>query len=260
VEKEHSKIVATIEARMTSSRLPGKVMLPANGKPMLGHLVGRLKQVKSIQEIVLATTINHADDCLVEFARQQGIACFRGSEEDVLLRVIGAAESVDADIIVEVTGDCPIIDPLLVEQSIQMFLNNSCDFLSNGPIPGDPIGCGYPIGMASPVSHLEMLKRSAAMTKEPLDHEHVMLYIYNHPELFSHIYLIAPGDIYWPELGLTLDEPKDYELLKKIVEYFGDANPYFSCREAIELLKSKPEWVAINKDVRRTVIPAWKKE
>jgi spore coat polysaccharide biosynthesis protein SpsF len=260
VEKEHSKIVVTIEARMASSRLPGKVMLPANGKPMLGHLIGRLKQVKSSQEIVLATTVNQTDDCLVEFAQQQGIAWFRGSEEDVLLRVIGAAESVDADIVAEVTGDCPIIDPLLVEQSIQMFLHNSCDFLSNGPIPGNPIGCGYPIGMASPVFRLETLKRSAAMTKEPLDHEHVVLYIYNHPEQFSHIYLIASGDLYWPELGLTIDEPEDYELLKKIIEYFGDTNPHFSCREVVELLKSKPEWVAINKDVRRTVIPAQEKE
>ncbi len=249
MEKEHSKIVVTIEARMMSSRLPGKVLLPANGKPMLAHLVSRLKQVKSIQEIVLATTINQTDDCLVEFAHQQGLAWFRGSEEDVLLRVIGAAESVDADVVVEVTGDCPIIDPLLIEQCIQMFLHNSCDFLSNEVIPG------YPIGMASLVFSLETLKRSAAMTKEPLDHEHVTLYIHNHPELFSHIYLIAPPDLYWPELGLTLDEPKDYELLKKIIEYFGDANPYFSCREVIELLKSKLEWVAINKDVRRTVIP-----
>ncbi len=249
MEKEYPKVVVTIEARMTSSRLPGKVMLPANGKPMLEHLVSRLKQVKSIQEIVLATTINQTDDCLVEFAQQQGIAWFRGSEEDVLLRVIGAAESVDADIVVEITGDCPIIDPLIVGQTIQMYLYNDCDYVSNGHVRS------YPDGMDSQVFSLEVLKRSAAMTTDPLDHEHVTLYILNHPELFSHIYLIASPDLYWPELGLTLDEPKDYELLKKIIEHFGDANPYFSCREAIELLKSKPEWAAINKDVRRTVIP-----
>ncbi|MBN1392872.1 MAG: glycosyltransferase family protein [Sedimentisphaerales bacterium] len=254
MEKQNPKIVITIEARMTSSRLPGKVMLPVNGKPVLEHLVNRLKQVKSSQEIVLATTVNKTDDCLVELARRQGIAWFRGSEEDVLNRVIGAAESVDADIVVEVTGDCPVIDPLLIEQSIQMFLHNPCDFLSNGPIPGDPVGCGYPIGMVSPVFRMEALKRSATETADPLDHEHVMLYIYNHPEKFGHLYLIAPGDLYWPELALTLDEPKDYELLKKIIEHFGDANPYFSCREVIELLQSRPEWVAINRDVRRTAV------
>lgn len=249
MKKENSKVVATVEARMTSSRLPGKVMLPANGKPMLEHLVNRLKQVRSIQEIVLATTLNQTDDCLVSLARQQGISYFRGSEEDVMIRVVGAAESVNADIIVEITGDCPIIDPLIVEQTIQMFLCNSCDYVSNGHIPA------YPDGMGVQVFSLQTLKRSAEMTNDLLDHENVTLHIRNHPELFSHIYIIAPPDLYWPELSLTLDEQRDYELLKKIIEYFGDANPYFSCREVIELLKRKTDWVAINKDVKRTVIP-----
>lgn len=239
------KIVATIEARMTSSRLPGKVLLPANGKQMLEHLINRLKQVKSIQEIVLATTVNQTDDPLVEFSRRNGISYFRGSEEDVMLRVIGAAESASMEIVVEITGDCPIIDPLIVEQTIQMFLHNSCDYASNAHIRS------YPEGMDTQVFRLEILKRSAEMTNDPLDHEHVTLHIRNHPELFSHVYLIASPDLYWPELGLTLDEQKDYELLKKIIEYYGDANPYFSCREVISLLKSKPDWVLINRDVQR---------
>ena len=162
MKSDHFKIVATIEARMTSSRLPGKVLLPANGKPMLEHLVSRLKQVKSIQEIALATTVNQADDCLVQFAKQQGISWFRGSEEDVMSRVINAAESVNADIIVEITGDCPIIDPLIVEQTIKMFLYNSCDYLTNGHIRS------YPVGMGCQVFRLETLKRSAEMTNDPL--------------------------------------------------------------------------------------------
>jgi spore coat polysaccharide biosynthesis protein SpsF len=249
-EKKDLKIVATIEARMTSSRLPGKVMLLANGKPMLEHLVNRLKRVKSIQEIVLATTINKTDDCLVEFAQQQGIVWFRGSEEDVMLRVIGAAESVDADVIVEISGDCPIIDPLLIEQSIQTFLYNSCDYVVIGHIRS------YPAGMDTQVFSLETLRRSAEMTDDPIEHEHVTLHIRRHPEFFSRLYLVASPDLHWPELGLVLDEQKDYELLKKIIEHFGKANPYFSCREVIELLKSKPEWITINKNIKRTEIPA----
>ena len=114
------KIVATIEARMTSSRLPGKVLLPALGRPMLAHLTSRLKSVPSIDEIVLATTVNSTDEVLVEFAEQDGIKVFRGSEEDVMSRVIGAAEFAQADVIVEITGDCPIIDPDLVEQIIRV--------------------------------------------------------------------------------------------------------------------------------------------
>ena len=239
----HFKIVATIEARMTSSRLPGKVLLPANGIPMLGHVINRLKRVKSISEIVLATTGNQTDDCLVQFAKQQGISWFRGSEEDVMSRVINAAETANADIVVEITGDCPVTDPIIVEHSINMFLFNSCDYLENGS--------SYPAGVGCQVFWLDILKRSAKMTDDPLDHEHVTLHIRNHPEIFSHICLIAPPDLWWPELELVLDEKKDYKMLKLLIEHFGDSNPIFTCREAIEVLRNKPNWVAINKDVKR---------
>ncbi|NPU86152.1 MAG: glycosyltransferase family protein [Syntrophaceae bacterium] len=242
---EGKKIVATIEARMTSSRLPGKVLLPADGEPMLKHLVDRLRQVKSIHSIVLATTVNKADDCLEDFAKEQAIASFRGSEDDVMARVIDAADSVSADIVVEITGDCPVIDPLLVEQTIQMFLRNQCDFASNSFIRS------YPDGMDTQVLSLKTLKHSAALTTDRLDREHVTLHICNHPELFRHVYLIASPDLHWPELGLTLDERKDYELLKKLIEHFGPSNPYFSCRDIIALLRSRPEWVAINREVLR---------
>jgi spore coat polysaccharide biosynthesis protein SpsF len=238
-------IVATIEARMTSSRLPGKVLLPAGNKPMIAHLVDRLRQVASIRSIVLATTVNCTDDCLETFAKEEGIACFRGSEGDVMGRVIGAADSMNAEIVVEITGDCPIIDPLIVEQTIQMFLHNPCDFASNSLVRS------YPDGMDTQVFPLEVLKRSAAQTQNLLDREHVALHICKHPELFRHICLVASPDLYWPELGLTLDEPKDYELLKNLIEHFGPVRPYFSCREVIAFLRTKPEWVAINQTVQR---------
>ena len=239
------KIVATIEARMTSSRLPGKVMLKASGKPMLGHLVDRLKRVPSIDHIVLATTTNAADDCLAVFAGETGIGCFRGSEDDVMIRVIGAAEAGGADVIVEITGDCPIIDPNIIEQTIQLFLHNDCEYASNAHIRS------YPDGMDCQVYRLDTLKKSAAMTDDPLDHEHVTLHIRHHSELFRPVHLIAPPDIYWPELGLTLDEPKDFELLGRIIEYFGEENPCFTCLDTVKLLRDKPEWVDINAAVQR---------
>ncbi len=113
-------IVAIIEARMTSTRLPKKVLLPVNGKPLLQHLIDRLKRVKSLDNLMLATTVNCEEDAFAHFAAQQGIDCFRGSEEDVMGRVIGAADSVCADVVVSVTGDCRVIDPILVEQLVQM--------------------------------------------------------------------------------------------------------------------------------------------
>lgn len=239
------KIIATIEARMTSSRLPGKVLLKAAGKPMLEHLVNRLRAVPSLNGIVLATTINKTDDELEEFSKNIGIACYRGSENDVMSRVIGAAEFAGADVVVEITGDCPIIDPQIVEQTIRIFKANKADYVSNAHIRS------YPDGMDTQVFRLETLKRSAIMTNDLLDHEHVTLHIRNQPELFSQLHIVSPPETHWPELGLTLDEPSDYELLKKIIEYFEPTNPLFSCREVIQLLKQRPAWVAINQAVMR---------
>lgn len=239
------KIVATIEARMTSSRLPGKVLLPAIGQPMLRHLVNRLRAVPSIDDIILATTVNAADDVLVEFAAKEQIAFFRGSEQDVMARVIGAAEAAEADVIVEITGDCPIIDPDIVEQTIQMYLHHDAAYVSNAHVRS------YPDGMDTQIFRLETLKRSAAMTDHPLDREHVSLHIRNHPELFPKVHLVAPPSLWWPELGLTLDEEADYQLLKRIIETIGPVNPLFGCREVIELLKKNPEWIEINRAVVR---------
>jgi spore coat polysaccharide biosynthesis protein SpsF len=239
------KIVATIEARMTSSRLPGKVLLPASGIPLLQHLVNRLRAVPSLDGIVLATTTNETDDALEAFAGQMSINCFRGSEEDVMSRVIGAAASVNADLVVEITGDCPIIDPQIIEQTIRMYHANPADYVSNAHIRS------YPDGMDTQVFLLETLKHSACMTEDQLDHEHVTLHIRNYPEIFRHVHLVAPPELHWPELGLTLDEPADYELIKRIIEHFENTNPLFSCLDVIRLLREKPEWVAINQEVLR---------
>ena len=230
---------------MTSSRLPGKVLLQAAGKPMLEHLVNRLRAVPSLDGIVLATTVNATDDSLEEFSRRVGIGCYRGSEDDVMARVIGAAESAGADVVVEITGDCPIIDPQIVEQTIRMFKAHQADYVSNAHIRS------YPVGMDTQVFLLAALQRSAAMTDDALDHEHVTLHIRNHPEIFSHVHLVAPPEIDWHELGLTLDEASDYELLKKIIEHCEPTNALFSCLDVVRLLRQKPAWVAINQAVVR---------
>jgi spore coat polysaccharide biosynthesis protein SpsF len=240
------KIVATIEARMTSSRLPGKVLLPVLGKPMLHYLIHRLRAAPSVQAIVIATTTNATDDVLAKFAADEGVLVYRGSEDDVMARVIGAGESAGAEVIVEITGDCPIIDPDIVEQTIRMFLQNEgTAYVSNGHIRS------YPDGMDTQVFRLKTLKRSAAMTNAPLDREHVTLHIRNHPELFPAVHVVAPPSLHWPELGLTLDEPADYSLLSKIIEALAPANPLFSCLDALTLLRANPEWVAINSNVAR---------
>ena len=240
------KIVATIEARMTSSRLPGKVMLPALGMPMLAHLTARLKAVPSIEEIVLATTVNGTDNVLAEFAQTAGIKLFRGSEEDVMSRVIGAAESVQADVVVEITGDCPIIDPDLVEQTIRMFRRNEgAVYCSNSFISS------YPDGMSAQVVTLEALKKSFSMTDDPLDREHVSRHILQNPQIFPPVYLVAPPSLHWPGLGLTLDEPNDYELIRTLIEDLGQDNPMFGCGDVIRYLRTNPQLLKVNEMVQR---------
>lgn len=239
------KIVATIEARMTSSRLPGKVLMLGDGVPLLKHLITRLEAVPSLDSIVLATTVNTSDAPLVAFAEQQNLQYYRGSEDDVMLRVIEAAESADAEVVVEITGDCPIIDPEIVEQTVRMFLSHEADYVSNCCIRS------YPDGMDTQVFGLETLKRSAAMTNDSLDHEHVALHIRNHPEIFSHVHLVSPPELHWPELGLTLDEEDDYKLITKIIKHFGEANRYFSCLDTVRLLRQNTDWLEINAHVER---------
>lgn len=158
---------------------------------------------------------------------------------------MGAAEMADAQVIVQITGDCPIIDPSVIEKTIQLFFDNNTDYVSNSLIRT------YPDGMDTQVFSLENLKKSAALTLDPLDLEHVSRFMWQHPDLFSQLNMLAPPDFYWPELGLTLDEVDDYRLLKKIIEELGPQNILFGCADVIALLKKNPEWVEINRKVLR---------
>ena len=212
---------------------------------MLHHLLSRLRAVPSIGECVLATTVNPLDDVLEAFAGEAGVRVFRGSEDDVMSRVLSAAEAAKADVIVEITGDCPIIDPDLVEQTIQMFLMHQAAYVSNCHIRS------YPDGMDTQVFSVETLQKSASMTTSALDREHVSLHMRTHPEIFSQVHLVAPPSLHWPELGLTLDEDADYRLLTRIIEALGPGNPVFACGDVLRLLRSKPDWLEINRSVIR---------
>lgn len=229
---------------MTSSRLPGKHLLQVRGRPMLGYLIERLKAVPSVDQIVVAMTERKNDDPLQAFAESEGVTVFRGSEDDVMGRVLQAAQANSADVICEVTGDCPIIDPELIEQIVQTYLANAVAYVNNGR-------GGLPGGMTAQVFSTEALALSASLTSEPLDREHVTLHIKRHPEMFPPIYMVPLRPLIRRDLIFTLDERDDYELLKKIIEHFGDENPMFHCADVIDLLGNHPEWISINRDVVR---------
>ena len=239
------RYVATVEVRMTSSRLPGKPLMKSGSKSMLEHLVARLKRADNIDDIVIATTHNDSDLPIVDLAKNLKLKYFCGDESNVLSRVIGAAESVNADVIVEITGDCPLIDPGIIDQLVDIHKNNDAHYVSNAHIRS------YPDGMDVQIFSLDTLKKSYSMTNEPLHLEHVSLHIRENPQIFRQINIVAPKELYWPELGLTLDEESDFILIDKIFEHFDQVEPNFNCLDIINFLKSNTKLVEINKGVVR---------
>ena len=242
---ENKRIVATIEARMTSSRLPGKVLMEACGKPMLQHMIERLQRVPSLDGIIVATTGNDTDAAIVELAESMGVGFFRGSEDDVLLRVLGAAREHDIDVIVEMTGDCPLIDPSLVEDCILGYQNAEVDYVSN------VLERTYPRGMDTQVFATEILADVANRTNDPEDYEHVSIYIYRHPEIYSLKNIPGPPHLTNPGLGLTLDTPEDLELIRRIFEILYPDIPAFTLADILAVLKNNPELTELNAHVRR---------
>ena len=246
MKSESSKIVAIVEARMTSSRLPGKVLLPAAGRPLLQHLVTRLQRVPSLDGIVIATTTNQTDDVLEALARRVGVGCFRGSELDVMARVLQAARSVNADVIVEITGDSPLIDPAVVEQGIQEYLTGEFDYVSNiFPLT-------YPSGMETQVFSVAVLAAEESMTHDdPAAREHVSLPIYEQPEKYR-LGNFQPTEVLtWLPFEVTLDTPEDYRLIKEIIENLEPVNPHFSIHDIIQFVRDHPELLQINQHVLR---------
>jgi spore coat polysaccharide biosynthesis protein SpsF len=239
------KIVSTIEARMTSSRLPGKVLKPILGKPTLELLIERLRRAKHVQEIVVATTINSTDDPVEALTRRLGVHCFRGSEEDVLDRVLKAAKSVQADIIVEITGDCPLVEPQVVDQVVDAYLAHKVDYVSNH------LKHTFPLGLITQVFSVKILQEVADTTQDPADREHVSLHIYEHPEKYRLHNVESHLPPEYADIRLTVDTPKDYQLIRTIYENLYPSNPSFTLWDVLAFLKQRPELLQINQDIKQ---------
>lgn len=227
---------------MGSSRLPGKTMMKILGKSMLELLIERLKRSKLIDEIVIATTTNPKDEIIAELTDKIGVKCFRGSEEDVLARVLDTAKSAGGDIIVEITADCPLIDPDVVDMVIKEYLNNDYDYVCNINVPErNPIlDSNFPVGLDTEVFSVKTLEEVSRLTNNPSDREHVSLYIYNHPERYKVYCVKAPEELHYPKLNLSVDYKEDFDVIKKIYESLYLKNPEFSFLDVVEFLKNHP--------------------
>ncbi|MCB2297188.1 glycosyltransferase family protein [Clostridium tagluense] len=243
--KNKGKICATIEARMTSTRLPGKVLMDFCGKSNLQHIIERLKRSKYLDEVVVATTVNKDDDAIVELCEKIGCKYYRGSEADVLLRVLDSAKSVNVDYIVEITGDCPVIDWRHVDNLIEMFFSGEYDYASN------TIERSFARGFDTQIFPVKILEEVNEITKNLVDHEHVSIYIYTHPEKYRLINWKADDKINHPEFEITLDTKEDYEFIKNIYGNLYPSNPDFSAEDVVELLLKNQELTKILNNTRR---------
>lgn len=238
------KVVVTIEARMSSTRLPNKVLLPFCGKSNLEHIIERVSLSKYIDEIVVATTTNSKDDLLVEHLANMKCKIYRGSEEDVLQRVLDAAESVNADIIVEICGDCPLVDWGHIDEALENYATGEYDYINN------ILSNTYPIGLAVQVFSVKLLSDISKLTLNPADREHVTLYIYSNPTTYRILSLEAKGIIRRPEIQLTLDTIEDYDFISSIYENLYKGTP-ISINDVIIFLEENPELLSINHKVKR---------
>ena len=239
------KIDCIIQARLGSSRLKEKIFLKVNGVLLIEHLLKRVKKIKHLNKIIISTTNKSDDDKLIKFLKKKRIYFFRGSEENVLDRVYKTAKKFKSDNILFITSDCPILDPDIANQVIDTYKKNDCDFANNSHIRS------YPDGMDIQIFSFNFLKKSWLNAKTRLEKEHLTLYMRKNQDKFKIINLVAPRELYWPKLGLTLDEYKDYILIKKLIEYFQKKkNYFFSCNEAIKIIR-KNNWHRINSNVKR---------
>lgn len=242
------KIVATIEARMTSSRLPGKILMESCGKPLLQHMIERIKRSQLIDDVVVATTVNRTDDPVVELCKKIGCSYFRGSEDDVLLRVLEAAKSVSADIIVETTGDCPCIDWRHIDYLVDFYVKHDYNFVANNTVQT------FPDGFDIRIFSVEDLERVNKISNDTADHEHVSIYFPRHPEIFASYNWEAESVERRPELEVTLDEQGDYLLIDSIFTALYKDHVDFSCKDVISYIDNNPDVLNYVKDIKRKSI------
>lgn len=235
------RVVASIEARTGSSRLPGKVLMDVNGKPALSRLLRRLRLCNRLDDIILATTTNAGDDVLEQWAQKERVLCFRGSDDDVLGRVVGAQRHAKSDIVVEICGDCILTDPEVVDMCVETFFFNDCDVVSNQRKPA------FPMGAHAQVFRLADLQWVADNIDDPAVREHVSLYFYEHPERYRLIHLYPPKRWHAPQYRFQLDYPEDLEFIREIYKRleprYGDS---FGLAEIMHLIGNEPGLPEIN--------------
>jgi glutamate-1-semialdehyde aminotransferase/spore coat polysaccharide biosynthesis protein SpsF (cytidylyltransferase family) len=228
--------VALIQARMGSSRFPGKVLEDLSGRPMLWHVVNRVRRASKVDKVVVATTDRTADDPVARFCQQEGIGCFRGSEQDVLDRFYQAAKANEADVVIRITADCPLIDPSVIDEVVARFERGDCDYVSNA------LRYTYPDGLDTEVFSFAALQRAWREASKPSEREHVTPYLRTGRFRTANVESetpVSPARYRW-----TVDHPADLEYVRRIYAAFSQ-NGTFGFQEIFDLLKERPDLATI---------------
>lgn len=238
------KTVIIVQARMGSTRLPGKVLKELLGRPLLSYLFERLKRTNLADLIIVATTTNSVDDPIVALCKDESIPVFRGSEDDVLDRYLNAAKEFEADTIVRITADCPLIDPAVIDECIHEFQTQQADYLSNTLKSRT-----FPRGMDVEVFSRQALITAAQNAKDPAEREHVTLHLYRHPDSFR------LGEVHHKEdlsdYRLTVDTEEDFQLIEQIFSTLYPENPTFTLSDLISCMEKNPDWIKINAHIKQ---------
>jgi len=231
-------ILAILQARVSSSRLPGKVLKPLLGVPMLLRQIERLKKSRKIDRLLVATSTEPSDNPIEKLCEENGIACYRGSLNDVLDRFYQAARGFDPEHVVRLTADCPLTDAKLIDDVIGFYLDGGFDYASNA------IQATYPDGLDMEVFRFSCLEQAWREAALPSQREHVTPFIHQQPLLFKIGHYKNSSDL--SHLRWTVDEPKDFELVTMVYEALYPKNPDFSTQEILQLLDQRPELVHWN--------------
>ncbi len=241
------KIAAIIQARISSTRLPGKVLkeLPFNsGITCLEQVIRRLKKSKKIDDIVIATTEDKEDNEIVDIAKKEDVKYFRGSKENVLSRYYFAAKKNNIDVVVRITSDCPCIDVDITDLTIDAHINKVADYTSNS------LTRTYPHGLDVEVFNFNALEEAYKNATKYYEKEHVTPYIYKNPQKFKINIVKAPKELYASDIRITLDTEEDYALLCAVFDYLYPKNEYFNAYDIVNLFNKEKPWLKlINKKV-----------
>lgn len=232
--------VAVIQARMGSTRLPGKVLMDIGGRTMLEMVVTRVKRASKIQNRVVATTDKRADDAVVRECERLGVPYYRGSEDDVLDRYYQTASHARAKTVVRITSDCPLIDPGLIDETADAFEKSGADYA------GNTLELTFPRGLDVEVFSFRALEKAWKEAKEPYERVHVTPYIYRHPEKFKLHAVKNP--VNQSGYRWTVDTPEDLELVREIVRQLG---PFTGWKDILAFVEKHPELKEINEHVRQ---------